>query len=55
MEIYTANNSSKWKAFEHGGILYASLAFVNGLIKMIYRQRKIKMKNKEINFSYGRI
>lgn len=35
--------------------VYASLAFVNGLIKMIYRQRKIKMKNKEINFSYGRI
>ncbi len=45
----------KVEGFEHGGILYASLAFVNGLIKMIYRQRKIKMKNKEINFSYGRI
>ena len=35
MEIYTANNMSKWKAFEHGGNLYASLAFVNGFIKMI--------------------
>lgn len=39
MEIYTANNTSKWKAFEHGGNLYAYLAFVNGLIKMIYEKK----------------
>ena len=51
MEIYTANDTSKGI----GEILYASLAFVNGLIKMIYYQRKIKMKNKETNFKYGKI